>query len=901
MAQEQRLDDPLKPAQAKRRVREIRWLIAMIALLLIAGGTIFWLVDTQGSLYSILPIIIFTVLGVVIGLFQWLFPVGSASPVQHVMQPALAAQGAVLSPPQIIVHVPAPEHTQPSETKQLDIISYRGIMGFPPPTDPRTIQQREARVQEVYARLCEPDVTALVLTGIGGAGKSTLAALVYRHAEALRLGGIAGSGPFTAPALWLTIDSAVTMVDLAGNLFQEFGVPLPDFASLSLQHQAMTLFNVLNTSGQPRLIVIDQFENLLDMQTGHALADRPGVGEWLDAINSQPCACKLLLTSRSWPLGTRDYPPTFMQEYLVKGLEIDEGVDLLHKLHVEASDVELRRAVTQCQGHAFSLTLLASLLRSRHLKLADFFQESIYAHLWTGNVARNLLDLIYQGQLNQEQRGLLLAFSVYRKPVHLDAAIAVLDASHDASDPAHHMRAAAAHTALDVLLNQHLLQAWGEGRYELHAIVASYALAHFVEDDEIANSQAVLAAHAHAADYYMRYAREHYPPREKREQIGDVEPLIEAAWQLCQAERWADAYDLIEREGLFATLNRAGGNAVLLELYQDLELERWKAAPEQRARVYSDLGIVHRSLGHMEQALDYFEQSLRIYRDKGDRIGEARVLNGAGRVYFELGNQTQAQSHYEAALHIYQEQGDRAGEGAALNNLGWVFIMLSQDKAAQGYYERALSIFQELQDRMGEATTLNNLGLVYEILGQLEQAKTYYEQTLSIFREGHGRKGEAWSLNNLGKVYRKLGQFEQALDYLRQALAIRREIDRKGEGRTLKNLGVVYERLGEKQQSLTYYKQALAIAREVRDLEGEGKALRNLGKIYLDAGQYEAALAALLLALGILQKAGSSYYGETERGIDTLRATIGEEAYAPLHANVEPRANEIVEEALKGE
>ena len=46
----------------------------------------------------------------------------------------------------------------------------------------------------------------------------------------------------------------------------------------------MALFNVLNTAEQPRLIVLDQFENLLDWRTGHALADRPGVGEWLDAI-----------------------------------------------------------------------------------------------------------------------------------------------------------------------------------------------------------------------------------------------------------------------------------------------------------------------------------------------------------------------------------------------------------------------------------------------------------------------------------------------------------------------------------------------------------------------------------------------------------------------------------------
>jgi hypothetical protein len=49
--------------------------------------------------------------------------------------------------------------------------------------------------------------------------------------------------------------------------------------------------------------VLDQFENLLD-SNGYALPNRPGIGEWLDALNSQPCTCRILLTSRPDPQGT---------------------------------------------------------------------------------------------------------------------------------------------------------------------------------------------------------------------------------------------------------------------------------------------------------------------------------------------------------------------------------------------------------------------------------------------------------------------------------------------------------------------------------------------------------------------------------------------------------------------
>ncbi len=188
----------------------------------------------------------------------------------------------------------------------------------------------------------------------------------------------------------------------------------------------MALFNVLNTTDQQQLIILDQFENLLDLHTGHALADRPGVAEWLDALNSQQSRCRILLTSRLWPQGTHEYPPTYMQEYFIQGLEINEGIELLRKQRIEAADADLRTIVQHCQGHAFALTLLASFRRTRNLSLASFFQDSIYPQIWSGNVARNLLDCIYTRQLNDEQRKLLLAFCVYRKPVHVSAAQALL-------------------------------------------------------------------------------------------------------------------------------------------------------------------------------------------------------------------------------------------------------------------------------------------------------------------------------------------------------------------------------------------------------------------------------------------------------------------------------------------
>ncbi len=837
----------------------VRWVVLIAVLVLIAFGAIAWVGSSQGSWFSILPILLFTVLGVVFSLLQWLFPISAGSHEQHMISSLAPHVSPTPSPvaalPQIIVHVPTTQPLPPALMAS-EKAAFRGILGFPPLTDSRTIEQREKVVKEVYVNLIQPDITAIVLTGIGGVGKSTLAALIHRYAEERRR---TGSGPFTASALWLRIDPAVTMTDLAGTLFEALGKSMPDLGDLTPQNLAVALFNALNTTEQARLIVLDQFENLLDTQTGYALADHAGVGEWLDALNSQPCRCRVLLTSRLWPQGTREYPPTYMQEYHVKGMEIAEGIELLRRQGVGsgATEAELRTAVEHCSGHAFALALLASFLRrNRSLSLTTLVSNPTYARLWTGDIARNLLNSIYTQQLNEMQRKLLLAFSIYREPVLLDAALALVDSTADVPDGSEVLGAQVL-PALDVLLRQHLLQASGEGRYQLHAIVADYARGRFGAGSGETGTQTLQAAHERAARYYLQQAAVNCPPRGQRWRISDVQLLIEATWQLCLAERWQEAYELMERENIFGSLRHWGGNAILLELYELLfPLERWRPSQGRMSRIYNHLGEIYRALGQMEPAQEHLEKALRLCRERGDRKGEGWALNGLGRIYSMLGQRERAREYFEQALSICREIGDRGMEVRNLNNLAGVYRAQMQRSKAQEYCEQALSICREIGDRGKEATTLNNLGEVFSALGHRERARTYYEEALSLHREVGSRGEEAWTLNNLGKLYGDMGQLEQARVCLEQALSIRREVgDRLGEGRTLKNLGKVYADLEQRERALEYLEQSLSICRGL-DRWGEGKTLDSLGRVYADLGQKERAQNCLEQALRIRQEVG---------------------------------------------
>jgi tetratricopeptide (TPR) repeat protein len=759
-----------------------------------------------------------------------------------------------------------------------------------PPTDPKFIQQREKVVKEVYKKLVDPNTSAIALTGIAGVGKSTLAALIYRYAEDQRR---VGRGIFTAPPIWIRVDASLNnMVNLATKIYEALGKQPPEFGGFSPHEQAAALFHLMDKSDKVRLIILDQFDNLLDWQTGKVLPEYAGIGEWLNTLNGQRCTCRVLVSSQSWPRGDRDYPHIHMPLYPVKGLEIEEGIDLLRKQGIDASAKELSMAVKRCDGHAYSLILLTAILRrNRILNLKDLFENEMYLEFWRGDIASNLLDYIYMQQLDEVQRELLRAFSVYREAVPLDAVLPLI-----ASNSSRKLLV----IALKGLLAQYLLEATGKGHYQLHAIVADYARGHFVEHNEQDNQQALEEAHGKTVEYYLNQAALNNRPWERRKR-KDLHPLIEAIWQLCQAREWEKAYTLMEEESVFEDLKRLGDNAVLLELYQLLlPLEKWTTDPVKAIHIYSNLGRVFRTLGEKELAKKYLELALELCEQENKEWEKGAALSYLGRVYADLGEKERALKTFEEALRLRRAIGDLKGEGWTLDNLGRVQDELGQKELAQSYCEQALVVWRETRNRRGEGRTLSTLGRVLNSLGETEKAQEYLEKALAILREVGDRGGEGKTLHNLGLLYANRGEKERARQLYEEALSIRRETQyRFGEGKTLERLGLINEDLGRKEEALRYFKQALSVLREVGDQAGEINTLYNIGLLYFDQPPYDLALAFFLMAKSICASSPGSICDDNQAAMDNLREKLGRHQYDLLLDKVGSQVNQIIEQALQ--
>ncbi len=497
---------------------------------------------------------------------------------------------------------------------------------------------------------------------------------------------------------------------------------------------------------------------------------------------------------------------------------------------------------------------------------------------------------------------------------------------------------AEAEEALGALLDHHLLSPAPGGQFVFHDLIRGYAATCAERDDPSSERRLAIGR---LLDYYLHATdeadRELYPFR-RRMPVSVTRPpgavpalatkedaaaWLEAEWgNVLQAAQYAARHewkrkcaDLVHAVAGFVQIKahwdeaiaahtlalqaardisdpgrialaalelsevsqQTGRHEAMLPLAEDAAaIYREQGDRRGEAHALDQMGVAHLRTSRYREALAYFHEARIAYRDAGDQHGVADTLSHAGITCWHLGRHPDATDHLAEALALYREVGDRRGEAGTLNNFGRMKLLSGHHRDALDAYQRSLKIFAETGVPQSEAILYLNIGGVYDYKGSYEEALAAYRRALGIFRDIGDLPNEADVLNDTGAVYRKAECYDDALIHHEQARLIAEEIGNQSQQViALRGIADVYRASGRYTEALDQYHAVLRLAREIGDPYEEAKILEGIAETTLSTRRPDAARIVFRQALDIFERLGVPEAESARIRIETMNSALG--------------------------
>lgn len=241
-------------------------------------------------------------------------------------------------------------------------------------------------------------------------------------------------------------------------------------------------------------------------------------------------------------------------------------------------------------------------------------------------------------------------------------------------------------------------------------------------------------------------------------------------------------------------------------------------------------------------ALAAARRALATASPRGARLLVARAHHGEGQALLSLGSQAEARAAFERSRDLYREIGDREGEALSSRSLAVVLRQTGNLDEAYRIGADALRTLREMGNQRHAVTVLNTLANIRYDQSRLDDAARLYDEILAIGRETEDLRAQAAALGNLGNVYFLRGDLARAISSHREALRFKREMgDRAGTATTLISLAVPLLDHVEPAQAVAHLEEALGLAREIGSKGIEATALHVLAETRFHTGDVAAA------------------------------------------------------------
>ncbi len=696
---------------------------------------------------------------------------------------------------------------------------------------------RESELAILAQRLDDPSCRIMTLTGLGGAGKTSLALEIARRRAAQYRDGVrlASLAAVSAPGL------------LAGALADALDLPVSGAEPIE-QRIAEQL------RGKHLLLLLDNLEHLLGAVAllPQLLARAPGVqmlvtsrerlhvhGEWELAVEGFPVAAPGARDDRC-----RDAIELFTQAA--------SRADPSFTLTAENEPI-LARVCRLVGGMPLAIELAAAWI-------SQLLPEEIEAHISAdldflvaprdAPARQKSLRVMFTHSwslLTAQEQSVLRRLSIFRGKFTAAAAADVASASP---------------SVLAALTGKFLLRRDPSRRYELHELIRQYAGEALVDAPEEHEQ-----AHDRHADYYAALLHRLRPGLDGAGQGAVIEVIAAELDNIRTALRSALARGRLAPmaqalDGLGLAQEMLGHFHEAEALFGDYVTAARRASPPERlllGRLLAWQGHFALEIAELPRASALLEESVQLLSSQGARAELGFALSAAGKLAFAQGNYTAARWCFRGSLAMARVEHDRRGFAQVLSDLSNVAFHQGNFAKSERLLLKSLTIFRALSDRRSVAASLGRLGFLFGFQGKLAPAEEACREGLRVLRSvGDPLRTAALRLD-LGRVLFLRGDLDGARAAYEEGLRAGREMNHlEVVAAALHGLGLLSRREKELDRARSLLEESLQIRQQIRARRGVAESLEQLGALALEAGEIDRATRSFHAALAAATEAGAT-------------------------------------------
>jgi predicted ATPase/DNA-binding SARP family transcriptional activator len=617
---------------------------------------------------------------------------------------------------------------------------------FDVPMPPTPIVSRNDELQDICARLRDPKMRAVTISGTGGIGKTRLALEV-------------------AHTLRYDFEDGVYFVELAAlsdaTLVADAIAQTLEVKERARQGMAATLRE--HVRAKQLLLLLDNFE--------HVITAAPLVSELLAACPH----LTVLVTSRAAlsiraeqqftlePLSDADAVELFVQRARAAGavLTADDAhiavyADICRRLDRLPLAIELIAVRARTLA---PLDLLRQL--ERPLQALVHGPRDVPAR---HQALRNAIQWSYD-LLNPEEQRVFTSLGVFAGGCTAEAAQAILGDSLAVLEVLESLHAAS-------LVQRHTVA--DETRFVMLETIREFAL------EQLTMRGEAEATYDHHMEYYAHFSMAAYM------ELTRAEAPRWRAWVAAEQDnlrvafRWALEHQMHETALRIATgvwrfhwmagLLREG-----LERLEAALAYREQAPLEVQTKALRAAGALAMGLNDYPRARQWLEAAVEAAWRLNDQSALQPVLTNLGYTLLEQGDLEDARIHLEVSFSLAQRAERPTSAKFPLGLLVRLHLRLGDYAQAQAMSEEDLRMNQDCQDTEGTANALRNLATIANAQGHTLRARQLGDEALALHRSLNHQFGMGLDYAVLGNIARDQGDDAGALAQYQQCLSLWRD------------------------------------------------------------------------------------------------------------------------------